>query len=245
MSLPPKYSEMDPLWSNPTNDEFKMMENKERHRFILKVYSILFVMITTTFIINAIFFVSSSAKEWLQYGNNTIVIFIPCTIGLFVIIFLMICIPTCRYVSPHNYICLTLFTLFMSFILVPATTTYNTNIVLLAFGATMFITLGLTLFSVQTKWDFTGIGPYLSVVLFGLLFLGFIQIFVHDQVLNTVYSSIGAILFSFYIVYDTQLIVGGDHKNKIGTEEYIFAALSLYLDIINLFISLLELMGDR
>jgi FtsH-binding integral membrane protein len=133
----------------------------------------------------------------------------------------------------------------MSFILTFVTVANNTNIVLLAFGATMFITLGLSLFAIQTKWDFTGIGPYLSVILFGLIFLGFVQIFVHDKVINTVYSSIGAILFSFYIVYDTQLIVGGEHKNKIGTEEYVFATLSLYLDIVNIFLSLLGLIGHK
>lgn len=245
MTSPPPYSETNPLLTNPTNDEFKMMETLERHRFVIKVYSILFAMITTTVVINTIFFVSHSAKEWFRDTNHFLIIFIPCAVCMYAIITLMIFFSTFRYKSPHKYICLILFTICMSFILTFVTVANNTNIVLLAFGATMFITLGLSLFAIQTKWDFTGIGPYLSVILFGLIFLGFVQIFVHDKVINTVYSSIGAILFSFYIVYDTQLIVGGEHKNKIGTEEYVFATLSLYLDIVNIFLSLLGLIGHK
>ena len=46
-----------------------------------------------------------------------------------------------------------------------------------------------------------------------------------------------------YIVYDTQLMMGGKHKYSIDPEEYIFAALNLYLDIINLFLYILTLIG--
>lgn len=56
-----------------------------------------------------------------------------------------------------------------------------------------------------------------------------------------VYSSIGALLFSFYIIYDTQLMMGGKHKYSIHPDEYIFAALSLYIDIINLFLFILSI----
>lgn len=49
-----------------------------------------------------------------------------------------------------------------------------------------------------------------------------------------------------YIVYDTQLIVGGAHKkHEFGVDDYVFAALNLYLDIINLFIFILSIINDR
>ncbi|KAG2465125.1 PEX1 factor, partial [Polypterus senegalus] len=47
----------------------------------------------------------------------------------------------------------------------------------------------------------------------------------------------------FYLVLDTQLMLGGKHKYSISPEEYIFAALNLYLDIINLFLFLLRIIG--
>ena len=57
------------------------------------------------------------------------------------------------------------------------------------------------------------------------------------------YGSIGALIFSLYIVYDTQLMMGGKHKYALSPEEYIFAALNIYLDVINLFLYILMIVG--
>ena len=58
-----------------------------------------------------------------------------------------------------------------------------------------------------------------------------------------IYASLGALLFSCYLVFDTQMMMGGKHKYSISPEEYIFAALNLYLDIINIFLYILALVG--
>ena len=58
------------------------------------------------------------------------------------------------------------------------------------------------------------------------------------------YGSAGALIFSLYIVYDTQLMMGGKHKYSLDPEEYIFASLNLYLDIINLFLFILRIVGS-
>ena len=57
------------------------------------------------------------------------------------------------------------------------------------------------------------------------------------------YGSLGALVFSLYIVYDTQLMMGGKHKYALSPEEYIFAALNLYIDFMQLFRFILILMG--
>ena len=57
------------------------------------------------------------------------------------------------------------------------------------------------------------------------------------------YGCSGALIFSLYIVYDTQLMMGGKHKYALSPEEYIFAALNIYLDIINLFRYILLIVG--
>lgn len=49
--------------------------------------------------------------------------------------------------------------------------------------------------------------------------------------------------FTRYLVYDTQLMMGGKHKYSISPEEYIFAALNLYLDIVNIFLYILTIIG--
>lgn len=63
------------------------------------------------------------------------------------------------------------------------------------------------------------------------------------KTLTLVYASLGALLFSLYLIYDTQLMLGGKHKYTISPEEYVFAALNLYLDIINIFIYILTIIG--
>lgn len=50
--------------------------------------------------------------------------------------------------------------------------------------------------------------------------------------------------FSQYLVYDTQMVVGG-RKHQISPEEHIFGALTLYLDIVYIFISLLDVFGSK
>ena len=57
------------------------------------------------------------------------------------------------------------------------------------------------------------------------------------------YGAAGALVFMVYIVYDTQLMIGGKHKYSLDPEEYVFAALNLYLDIINLFLYLISIIG--
>merc|ERR1719401_2541810 len=124
----------------------------------------------------------------------------------------------------------------------------------MAFGITCGIVIGLTIFACQTKHDFTGCGPYLFVGMLCLMMFGFFMwlgsFFLSGaawSTMNLLYSCGGALLFSFYIVYDTQLIVGGKHERsqQFGIDDYAFAAINLYLDIVQLFIYLLRIFGQR
>ena len=57
------------------------------------------------------------------------------------------------------------------------------------------------------------------------------------------YGTVGALVFSLYLVYDTQLMLGGKHKYALSPEEYIFAALNIYLDVVQLFMYILMIVG--
>ena len=71
-----------------------------------------------------------------------------------------------------------------------------------------------------------------------------IMTFVTVSWLMTLYSCIGATIFSLYIVYDTQLIVGGERRaSSFCQDDIVLAATSLYLDVINLFLFILDLMS--
>lgn len=115
--------------------------------------------------------------------------------------------------------------------------------VLMAVGLCAAVCFGLTMFAFQTKWDFTILGGGLFVALIILVIFGIVAIFIPSRVVTLVYASLGALLFSVYLVYDTQLMMGGKHKYSISPEEYIFAALNLYLDIVNIFLFILTIIG--
>merc|ERR1711862_932885 len=108
-----------------------------------------------------------------------------------------------------------------------------------------FISLALTIFAFQTKIDFTAMGGVLIAVLVCFVLFGLIAAFFPaSRTVNLVYAGIGTIIFSLYIVYDTQLMVGGSHKYSLSPEEYVFASLNLYLDIVNLFMYILSIIGN-
>lgn len=124
-----------------------------------------------------------------------------------------------------------------------ATSYYNSEAVLMAVGICAGVCLALTIFAFQTKWDFTMMGGMLFVAVIILLIFGIVAMIFPGRTITLVYASLGAIIFSFYLVYDTQMMLGGTHKYSISPEEYIFAALNLYLDIINIFLYILTIIG--
>jgi FtsH-binding integral membrane protein len=164
---------------------------------------------------------------------------------LFVIIIVLACCEGVRRKSPINFILLFIFTLCMSLMLGVTSAQFEVREVMLAVGITTVVTVGLTIFALQTKWDFTTMGGILFVFLIVFFIFGiFAAIFRDNRILTLVYACVGAMLFSFYLVYDIQLMMGGKHKYSISPEEYIFAALNLYTDIVNIFMYILMIISS-
>lgn len=113
----------------------------------------------------------------------------------------------------------------------------------LSLQITAIITFSLTIFAFQTKWDFTTMGGVLFVGVIILFILAIFALIFPGRTLMLVYASLGALIFCIYLVYDIQLMMGGKHKYSISPEEYIFAALNLYVDIVNIFMYILMLIG--
>merc|ERR1719443_528397 len=153
----------------------------------------------------------------------------------------MACCGQALRIYPQNYIFLFVLTAIMSLMVGFTSAMYTWQSVVLAAAATVLIFLLLTCYAWFTSTDFTGFGPYLFAALSVLIVFGFILmvmqwcgISVHWGVI--LYDILGVIIFCFFIVYDTQLMLGewGGHKVQFGIDDYAFAALNLYLDIINL-----------
>ncbi len=161
------------------------------------------------------------------------------------LIMLVCCIESLGRRYPHNYVLLSVFTMGQGFNLATYCVMMDAQIILVAAGMTAVITLMLSVFACQTKIDFTGAGAYLYAALNCLILFSFVIWFGWAPGgARNIYLLLGVLIFSMYLVYDTQLIVGGDHKSyQFDMDDYVLAALVIYLDIINLFILLLQLLN--
>jgi FtsH-binding integral membrane protein len=107
---------------------------------------------------------------------------------------------------------------------------------------------GLSLFGYTTKKDLSGLGSFAIMGVFGILIASIVNIFLASTMLQFMISVGGVLAFSALTAYDTQRVK--EMYNEIdGTDiagkKAIMGALTLYLDFINLFIFLLQLLGNR
>jgi len=218
-----------------------------RRGFIRKVYSIISVQLLLTMAVCALFKKVDAIRYAMHPGNSSPLfwsVFAICVILTFGIIITMGCVRSLRRNFPINFILLGLFTLAESVIIGMNVIPYDDDVVLIAAGCTAGVVIALTIFAFQTKIDFTMMGGALICVLLVFIVFGFLMAFLpYGEILHLVYAGIGVLIFSLYLVYDTQMMMGGEHKYSVSPEEYIFAALAIYLDIINLFLYILRLVA--
>lgn len=213
---------------------------KIRHQFIRKVYSIVSIQLLVTIACIAIIIYVPPIKSFF-YSNSWILWVLLA--GTVIVMLVLACCESVARSYPLNIVLLAVFTLMESMLVGCISSVYKTDTVFIAAGITFFIVVGLTLFAFQTKIDFTGMGTYLFVAGLVLFGFGFLAIIFRSNIMHLVYAAAGAGLFSMYLVFDTQMMMGGKHKYSISPEDYIMAALSLYLDIINLFLMILRLVS--
>lgn len=117
------------------------------------------------------------------------------------------------------------------------------QLIAMAAGGTGIIFGTLATFATVTKKDFSFMGKFLFIGLILLIVASLVNSFLHIPALMLTISAISVLIFSAYILYDVSQIVHGGETN------YVMATLSIYLDIYNLFVNLLNLLmafaGER
>jgi modulator of FtsH protease len=108
-----------------------------------------------------------------------------------------------------------------------------------ATGLTAVAFLALSGYVHVTRRDFSGLRGMLFVGLIVLIVASLVGLFIPSQAFQLALAAVSALIFCGYILYDTSDIVHGGETN------YIMASMRLYLDIINLFLSLLRLLSNR
>ncbi|XP_069067740.1 protein lifeguard 1-like [Pleurodeles waltl] len=231
--LPPEYE-------SPMGGSTVFSDQAIRRAFIKKVYLTLAVQLVLTVGIICMFIYWKTLKDWVKDNSWFSYALFPV---IFILIIVLACCDNARRKVPGNFILLGLFTVFEGLMLGAVSALFEADAVMWAVGATAFVTLGLSLFAFQTKWDFTMTYGILWVVVLALFAFGILCAIIRSFWLQIVYASIGTLLFAVYLVVDTQIMLGGKHRYSLSPEEYIFAALNLYIDIVNMFLFLLQIIG--
>ena len=124
---------------------------------------------------------------------------------------------------------------------------YSTSSVALAFAGATGVFGGMALWGFATKRDLTGFGPVLFGGLIGFLVASVVFVFTGGQTFNLILGFLGVIIFAGLTAYDVQKIskwsaesVDDESARKMA----IFGALQLYLDFVNIFLSLLRIFGS-
>lgn len=205
-----------------------------RAGFIKKVYGILSLQLLVSVMTAATFMLHQPTRDWVLSSRSIFYAAIFAPLGL---LFALHC-----YKSKHptNMYLLGAFTLCESYTVgVICATYYEAGygmIVLQALLLTAAVFVSLTTYVLVTKKDFSFLGAGLFAGLIIMLFWGMINMFFPlGAGGRMIFSLLGALLFAGYILYDTSQIM-----LHLGPDDYVVAAVDLYLDVINLFLYLLQ-----
>jgi FtsH-binding integral membrane protein len=215
-------------------------------QFVQKVYGILGAQVALTVAIVAAFIYHKPTQEfgitmletpgimWIQ-----LLILIPliCAIGFY------------KDKYPHNLGMLFALTAFEGIFIGAICGAYahfgKADAIVYAGGTTAFIFFTLSAYVMYSGQDFSFLGSFLFVAVRANLGLGLIAYIFAWSFMIWLYHIAGVLIFSGYIIYDTDQIVNKVQLEDCDTGTAVWGALELYLDLINLFMHLLALFGGR
>lgn len=204
-----------------------------RHDANTDLYRTAQILLTTA--LSSISFFNVTYRTWIQSNFWLMIISVFGALGF------MLATYWKRKSYPANLAFLSGFTLLEAYSISVVTSFYESRVVVQALLLTLGIFVALTLFACQTKYDFTNWMPYLFGALWFMILFGFVAVFIpFNSTIELIYGGLGALIFSGYILVDTQLVMRHYH-----VEEEIAAAISLYLDVLNLFLSILRILNAQ
>eukprot|EP01069_Polyplicarium_translucidae_P006226 Polyplicarium_translucidae@DN2925_c0_g1_i2.p1 len=221
------------------------VERELRHGFLRKVYGILCAQLCLTTVVGALFTFYQPLRAWTMAGGALWLLLAG--VAAFVVLLVLLCVPRLAQRVPHNYILLAVFTVCEAFSVGGscsiAADRIGSTVVTQAFFATAVVVVGLTAFAFQTKYDFTSCMGVAWIAFLALLVLSFIGMFFPGaKWLDALISGGFSLVFGLYVLIDTQVLLGRG-KISVAEDDYILGALMLYIDIINLFVFLLQMLS--
>ncbi|PAA48125.1 hypothetical protein BOX15_Mlig019836g3 [Macrostomum lignano] len=228
-------------------------EASVRRGFIRKVYLILTAQLAFTFgcvLLTALWAPVAEAIRsnlWIFYAS--LAVFTAVYIGL-------MCSTRLRRETPGNMIALFIFTLAMTAMASTLAAFTSSNAVLVSVGITGAVCVGVTLFVLQSRVEFSLLASLiystgLVFAMFGVSCLITILVYrrssldpVTTRILDCVYGGLIALLLVVCLVADTHHVIGNSNYG-LSEEEYVFGALQLYIDVVLVLMIFLGIRGGR
>mmetsp|Transcript_15616 Transcript_15616/g.51561 ORF Transcript_15616/g.51561 Transcript_15616/m.51561 type:complete len:245 (+) Transcript_15616:55-789(+) len=203
--------------------------------FLRKVFGLVAAQLALTAALSAAFMFYAPLRSFAIHNHWMMMVSFVASLGL------LVACQVYAHSHPTNLYLLFGFTLAMAWSVATTCGAFAAAglglIVLEALALTASVTAGLTVYTLRSKTDFSYLGAGLGAALWVLLLGGLLAMFVPGMHLALAMG--GAVLFSAYIVYDVHMIA-----NRLSPDEYIHASISLYLDIVNLFLHLLRILAE-
>eukprot|EP00347_Sterkiella_histriomuscorum_P002256 403368864 len=213
----------------------------DRLGFIRKVYGILSMQLIITALMCAIPTYNEASRQWMNKNPWTLFLAFGLMIASMCVI---VCSKEQARKVPNNYFLLGFFTVSVGYTVMFATSQYEPRSVLIAAAMTAFMVVALTIYVHNTKVDLDVEMGGLVVFSSAFSIAGLCLLFSFSEAGYILFCTFGVILFGFYILYDTHLIVGGG-QHELSSEDYVLGAMIIYLDILNVFLYILRIIGER
>lgn len=209
-----------------------------RREFVKRVYGVVGIQLGAVALSTCLAFRYSGFRRLFTPGV-AIASFIGCIGSIIALRF-----PSVRQSEAKKKGVLGAFTLFEALSIPFAILPYPKALVLSAVVNTGAIVGGVTLAANATKKDFTMFGGLISGLLLGFLATSVLMLFYPSAIGRTLGGYAGAALFSFCLLHDTQKLLGKGQCKYLGNE-WDIASLNIYLDVINILLQILQIMGSN
>lgn len=120
------------------------------------------------------------------------------------------------------------------------TSTAGISVLINSLLTTSIAVVSLSFFAFNTKKDFTVYYQMAFIALIGLIVVSIVNLFIHNTLLQMAIAYFSLLLFSFYLIMDTQRMLKGAYRSPI------IMATNIYIDILNIFLALIQIFsGNR
>lgn len=230
------------LDNNPNNySSFDQFEDKRlRKKFVRKTLFTFSLSLFTTLGFCIGFKNLPNANNFIksELGEALYILSVSTT---FLTMFVCLCCEDLLRKSPSKYIIYSLFVLAVSYSLGITSLYIRGDILYISIIITTGTTTSLILYSFIATTDFTEYYTYVVAIFMCLIFIGIVNIFFNNTIIQVIISGGGALVFACFIIFDMQMILGQKHiKYKYSIDDFILAAMSLYLDVINMFLYIIQ-----